>query len=188
MFYVFDFRKVKKVAAVLLLLAIAVLLLRFVIIPRYFYPRKFTEQVTYYAQKYNLEESLVYAVIRTESGFDPDAVSVKDARGLMQISQKTGEWGASEIGLENFTVEDLFLPEINIEIGCWYLNRLIHQYDGNADTALAAYNAGSGNVSKWLNNMQYSRDGSVLHEIPFPETKNYVKKVNSAKRIYEKLY
>lgn len=188
MFYIFDFRRIKKAAMITLLLAVVILICRFVILPQYIFPKKYAVYIEKYAEKYSLDIWLVYAVVRVESNFETNAVSIKDARGLMQVSKLTGEWGASEIGLENFTVEDLFNPEINIEIGCWYLNRLIQQYDEKIDTALAAYNAGSGNVSKWLNNPDYSSNGLDLKEIPFQETSNYVKKVNFVKLFYEKLY
>ena len=79
------------------------------------------------------------------------------------------------------------MPEINILIGCWYLNKLINQYD-NVETALAAYNAGSGNVSRWLADDEYSSDGIRLDYIPYKKTRNYVKKVQQAKKIYEYLY
>ena len=114
------------------------------------YPIRHSEIIEKYAQKYGLEPSLVYAVINTESGFRADALSPKGAKGLMQIMDKTGEWGFQMMEMGgDFYPDMLYDPEINIAIGCWYLNRLILQYR-DVNTALAAYNAGSGNVSKWL--------------------------------------
>ena len=72
-------------------------------------------------------------------------------------------------------------------MGCWYIKRLLIQYN-NVDTALAAYNAGSGNVSKWLKNEEYSKDGENLIIIPFKETREYVKKVSKARIQYKRLY
>ena len=83
--------------------------------------------------------------------------------------------------------ESLVYSVVNIKIGCWYLDKLIHQFDG-IQTALAAYNAGSGNVSKWLLDSKYSDDGKTLKEIPYGETKRYVKKVIITQKIYQWLY
>ena len=72
-------------------------------------------------------------------------------------------------------------------IGCWYLNRLYKEF-GNTDLVIAAYNGGSGNVSKWLADEKYSQDGKKLHIIPFDETDKYVKKVNRNYEQYNKIY
>ena len=81
----------------------------------------------------------------------------------------------------------LYDPEINIKMGCWYLNNLIEQF-GNVDTALAAYNAGSGNVRQWLQDSEYSKDGETLYNIPFAETKKYVDKIKVNYKMYQYLY
>ena len=137
------------------------------------------------AQANGLDKFLVAAVIKTESNFIHDAHSGK-ARGLMQLTDETAEWIAGKMGIE-FKTDDVDIPEINIKMGCWYLKYLIDKYD-NVDTALAAYNGGMGNVSKWLADKRYSDDGKTLKYIPFEETRNYVKKVNSYKEIYEEKY
>ncbi len=186
--YIFNSDRVKRAASLFLAFAAIILILRFVIIPKYIFPQKYAEQVEAYAQKYGLEPSLVYAVIKAESNFDTNAVSNKNAKGLMQISEATAIWGASEIGIENFYIEMLYEPEINIEIGCWYIDKLLLQYSGYEDTALAAYNAGSGNVSRWLSDGELSQDGYRLDKIPYNETLKYVKKVDFIKKVYEILY
>ena len=81
----------------------------------------------------------------------------------------------------------LFDPEINIEFGCWYLNNLLSEFD-DLSLALAAYNGGSGNVTKWLNDPEYSSDGENLTYIPFKETKKYVDKVSTRYNVYKFLY
>lgn len=150
------------------------------------YPLAYQDIIEANAKKYGLDSNLVYAVIKTESKFDPKAKSSRGAKGLMQIMDATGEWGYKEIDQQQaFSAEMLFDPEINVEIGCWYLRKLIDQYK-NVDMALAAYNAGSGNVAKWIANPEYF-DGQALYNIPFKETANYMKRVNNSKRIYEKL-
>lgn len=188
MFYIFNFKKMKGIAVFTLTVALVVLTCRYIILPKYVFPRNFSDYVEKYALKYHLDVNLVYSVIRVESNFDSNALSRKEAKGLMQVSDVTGEWGASEIGMESFQKELLYEPDVNIELGCWYLDRLINQYPKKVDTALAAYNAGSGNVSKWLKDAQYSSDGETLDKIPFPETSNYVKKVNFVKKMYDMLY
>ena len=111
----------------------------------------------------------------------------KDAKGLMQIGEITGEWAAELLDMEQYQKQMLFEPNINIQIGCWYLNKLTNQF-GTTQTALAAYNAGSGNVSKWLQDSHYSDDGKTLIDIPYGETKRYVKKVMFVQKIYQWLY
>ena len=105
----------------------------------------------------------------------------------MQITEGTAKWGAEEIGIGEFNIDLLFDPETNIRIGCWYISRLLNQYK-SLESALAAYNAGSGNVTKWLNDTAYSSDGITLKHIPFKETKNYLFKVKFFKKLYEIRY
>ncbi len=149
------------------------------------YPLKYEYYISSNAYENGLDKFLVAAVIKTESNFIPDAHSGK-ARGLMQLTDETAEWIAGKMEIE-FNSDDVELPEINIKMGCWYLKYLIDKYD-NVDTALAAYNGGMGNVSKWLDNKEYSDDGKTLKYIPFEETREYVIKVNRYKTIYEEKY
>lgn len=137
---------------------------------------------------YDIDPYLVAAIIKTESKFYEKAISSKNARGLMQIAPITGKWASEELHIENYTEELLFIPNINIRIGCWYLSVLRKEFDGNLQLMLAAYNGGSGNVSKWLKDPRYSKDGTKLHDIPFYETKNYVEKVMRNYSIYRFIY
>ena len=155
---------------------------------RIMFPVKYKEYVSAYSGKYNLDPFLVLAIIKVESKFDPDAVSHKNARGLMQISLKTGQWGADVLKLDGYDGNSLYDPETNISIGCWYLNVLAEEFDGNTDLILAAYNGGSGNVREWLKNKAYSSTGKSLDKVPFRETDNYIKKVTNYRSIYKKLY
>ncbi len=175
-----------KAAKITLLFALMVLVCRWIALP-YIFPRKHQYIVEQCATAYQLPPSLVYGVIFTESRFEKDAVSSKNAKGLMQIGEMTGNWAGEVLGILDYSQEMLFIPEINIEIGCWYLKTLHNQFE-NTQTVLAAYNAGSGNVSKWLCDSHYSDDGKTLKEIPFGETKRYVKKVTITQKIYQWLY
>ena len=105
----------------------------------------------------------------------------------MQIMDSTGEWIAEKLEVDNFNPNMLYEPEINIRFGCWYLNNLLMEF-GDLSLALAAYNGGSGNVTKWLNDPEYSSDGENLTYIPFKETKKYVDKVSTRYNIYKFLY
>ena len=173
---------------IIVVITIFLSIFRYYIIPKILFPYNHTNIIEKYSEEYNVPISLILAVINVESNFDEEAVSNKGAKGLMQIMDITGEWAAEEIGIENFTTNMLFEPEINIQIGCWYINRLNKQFNNEKNTVLAAYNAGSGNVSKWLENINYSSDNETLYDIPFEQTKNYVKKVNLNEKIYKSIY
>lgn len=179
--------KFKRILTILIVALIAYFGLMFAM-KKYVYPYKYAEYVNKYSEEYELEPYLVLAVIKTESNFNQEVVSNKDAKGLMQIMDTTGEWVAEELELNDFETSMLFDPELNIKIGCWYLKNLEDEFDGNLDLILAAYNGGSGNVNKWLSQEEYSLDGENLDYIPFPETKKYVDRVNLNYNIYKYLY
>jgi soluble lytic murein transglycosylase len=123
-------------------------------------------------------------MIHAESKFKKDVVSYKGASGLMQIKKTTADWISKKIKINNYNYNKIFEPEINIQIGCWYVNNLLHQF-GNYDLAICAYNAGIVNVSKWLK--YFSNSNKKLFYIPFRETRDYLKKVNRNKKIYKVL-
>ena len=148
------------------------------------HPRLYSDYVQKYSEAFELDENLVYSIIKVESKFHKNAESNKGAKGLMQISDITRDWAIDEMDLGEIDIKN---PEINIMIGCWYLDKLIDQFK-DIDLVIASYNAGSGNVSKWLKNKDYSIDGKILYNIPFEETKNYVKKVKRNYETYTSLY
>jgi len=152
------------------------------------YPLKYQAFVETYAEQYSLEPEMIYAIIRTESKFDPYAVSRTGARGLMQIQEETAEDCIRELKLTNVTADSLFDPELNIQIGSYYFTRLLKKYRGNLVHAAAAYNGGPGNVNQWLKNPDYCNERGELIKIPFPETRNYVKRIQDAYRMYQELY
>ena len=151
------------------------------------YPTRYREHVEKYAEQYGLEPALVFAVIKTESSFRADAVSSAGAIGLMQIMPSTAEKLARRLGEETPSAEELADPETNVRYGCAMLAWMRDEF-GSMDTVLAAYNAGWGNVSKWLADEAYSSDGVTLHTIPFRETENFVGRVNLAAEKYRELY
>ena len=152
-------------------------------------PEKYSEYVKQYAYEYNVPESLIYAVIKVESDFEPTAYSGAGAMGLMQMMPSTFEEMTSDAYLgENLDVDELFDPEVSIRYGTYYLKYLHGYFNGNWDNAITAYNGGMGNVSKWLKDPEYSDGKGNLTYIPFEETRNYVKKVKQARETYQELY
>ncbi|MBQ7821839.1 MAG: lytic transglycosylase domain-containing protein [Clostridia bacterium] len=148
------------------------------------YPQKYSEYVELYAEKYNVPTEIVYAVIHTESGFDPVAVSSAGAVGLMQITPDTYDW-LLYIRKEE-KVSELTDPVISIDFGTYFLSYLYNKF-GDWSTAFAAYNAGMNRVSEWLEDTRYTKNG-VLEYIPYVETRNYVNKVNNTLIKYEQIY
>lgn len=143
--------------------------------------------VTEMAAEYGVDPYLAAAVIHCESSNNKDAVSPVGAVGLMQIMPDTGAWIAEKLEMEDFTEERLFEPEVNVRMGCWYIDYLTDRFHGNMTLVLAAYNAGPGNVQKWLEDERISENGT-LTEIPFPETERYIEKVQRAYEKYLTLY
>lgn len=145
---------------------------------------EYEDPVNLYAAEYNLEPALVFAVIKTESNFKADARSLKEAYGLMQITKDTLNWAIlRENKNAGYTVADLYDPEVNIKYGCLILSLLLTEFE-DTDTALAAYNAGRGNVLKWLKDRRYCEDGIHIKNTPYEETNDYIKKVNKFYRQY----
>lgn len=154
---------------------------------KYLFPYEYKEYVQKYSSEYNLDPLLVLSIMKTESGFDEEANSNKGAKGLMQIMDNTSNWISEELGIYYFYPNMIYNPELNIRFGCWYLDNLRTEFV-DLELILAAYNAGSGNVNKWLNNEEYSTDGKTLSYIPFNETKKYVDRVKANYSIYKYLY
>ncbi len=152
-----------------------------------FFPRGYSEYVEKYCGIYGVDPDLAYAVIHTESGFDSNAVSHLGACGLMQLMPETFEWLRSKDSEGAQQYNDIFDPETNIRYGLCFLS-IIRQRFGSEQLVIAAYHAGMGRVSSWLDDASFSSDGVTLHTIPFPDTEHYVKKVERTKRIYQTLY
>jgi len=190
---ILKIKSLNRVIKYILIIAVFILLIiivlnSIIVVLKIIYPIKYKEYVNKYSEEYRIEPYLVFSIIKAESGFDPQAVSSKDARGLMQITKSTGNWAAYKMGLEEYTFESLHDPEMNIRIGCWYIRWLKNYFNENNDLVIAAYNSGSGNVSGWLKDKSLSRTGNSLEKIPFKETERFLKKVKSNYSMYKKLY
>lgn len=153
-----------------------------------FYPRPHSEIVFAQARQNNIDPYLVFAIIRTESKYQTAAESSVGAKGLMQIMPDTAFWIAKQKGMDNFEVDLLHDPQVNIEFGCWYIADLCREYDSNLPLVIAAYNAGRGNVRDWINEGRWDGDLKKLDSIPFAETREYVRNVLKAYEAYKAIY
>ena len=152
-------------------------------------PIKYEKYIETYSEKYNLDIFYVIAIIKSESNFDKDAVSVNGARGLMQLTPSTASYVADELGWKKFDEDDLFIPKKNIELGCKHIADLITEFgEIRPEIISAAYNAGSGSVAEWLQAGYYDYDKDEFEKIPFEETRDYVKTVDANYEYYKKLY
>ena len=149
------------------------------------YKKEYSEYVSKYSQEYGVEEDLIYALIKAESNFDANAISNKNAKGLLQLMYSTAEEIANKSGIE-LTEENILDPDTNINIGTKYISNLLEKYNC-IEVALAAYNAGSGNVDNWIKNGTIKSDGSDIENIPYKETNTYVRKIMRDYKIYTQL-
>lgn len=158
-------------------------------IERWEYPIEYSEYVTYYADKYDLDPLMLYAFIRTESNFNPKADSDAGARGLMQITEVTFDWIKTKIApTEDLTFEDLYDPETNIRFGSYFVSYCLLRYQDDLATAAAAYHSGWGTVDGLLSQAEYSADGKTLDHYPYPQMRLYIKKITSSYQRYQEIY
>lgn len=155
---------------------------------QYTYPVKYSSYVEDASAELGVPETLIYATIQVESGFDPEARSEVGARGLMQITEETFEWLRTKetFGNDALTFEDLDKPDVAINYGTYFLQLLLEEFDGDVATAMSAYHAGRGSVHSWLEQARYSSNGETLDKIPKDDTAYYVQKIQRAMGIYEK--
>ncbi len=152
------------------------------------YPLAYEEYVTVYSEEYGVEPALIYAVMKAESGFDPEVVSYAGAVGLMQLMPETFDWLQTHIGPEGRLDHDMLRdPQTNIRYGTYFLSMLEGMYEAE-EAVLSGYNAGIGTIDKWLSDPEISSDGVHLDRIPYDQTRAYVAKVQEYKAMYQKLY
>ncbi|MCL6595737.1 MAG: lytic transglycosylase domain-containing protein [Firmicutes bacterium] len=155
---------------------------------RYLYPIPYPRLVAAAARRYGVSPYLVAAVVRAESKGRPGATSRRGAVGLMQIMPTTGAWAARRMGMREFGPAALRDPATNLAIGTWYLHSLLVRYRGNLPLALAAYNGGEGNVDRWLATRRWRGTEGSEEEIPFGQTRDFVRTVLAAYEAYRRLY
>lgn len=155
---------------------------------RSLYPIQYCDIVERYCSEYNVDTDLAYAVIHTESGFDPGARSNAGAIGLMQIMPETFLWLQSKLEPDaDRSAAALYEPEINIRYGIYFLS-MLHDIFQDDVLTVAAYHAGQNRVRGWLNDNSIPQENCTPDDIPSSVTGHYVRKVQNARSIYKKLY
>ena len=154
---------------------------------RILYPVDYQDMLVEAARRENLDPALLAGIIWQESTFDPRAVSVAGARGLMQILPSTGRSLARSVGIR-YTEATLFQPEVGLRLGARYFRRLLDAFGGRVERALAAYNAGPGRTGVWTAAMPQATTEQFIESIPYPETRGYVTGILSHREHYRRLY
>lgn len=155
------------------------------------YPLEFADQIARDASSNGVDPLLVHALIREESRYNPDALSRSKAIGLMQLLPGTAYGVAKRLNVPLSSKQDVFKPEINIKLGTNYLAYTLKRFNGNALLAVASYNGGPNAVQSWSTNPKLSGSGdfdTFVENIPFRETRDYVRKVFGSYWTYEEIY
>ncbi len=174
-------------ALIIIILVLSLLWVQSPLFGRAVYPWRFRQQISDMAAKYGVDPYLVAAIAYTESKYDPVARSHKGAVGLMQLMPETAVWISEQLKWTTFTLDQLTDPDVNVELGCWYLASLSTEFD-DLSQVIAAYNAGRGNVRKWLSQGTWDGNMATVDRIPFGETRDYVRKVSRHHLYYRNLY
>ncbi len=150
-------------------------------------PLRHDDIIRQQASDKDLDAALIAAVIYEESRFR-DQTSKAGARGLMQITPETAEFIAHRSGGVLFQQSDLSTPQVNISYGAYYMRYLLRRYDGDSTLAVAAYNAGETNVNKWVDRAGGRDSFDAEDDVPFKETRDYVRDVKQKRQEYRDNY
>ena len=150
------------------------------------YPKKYESEIIEVCNQFDIPTHTMFALVNTESSFNPQAKSHAGAIGLTQILPSTAQYICVKNNLD-YSNFDLYNPRDNLYIGAMYLRYLINRFN-SLYTSLAAYNAGETIVSNWLKDTRYSYDQIDLYHIPYKETNNYIKKIKTSEKIYFNFY
>ncbi len=182
--------KVKKkvFATSIILFLIICAVIRLPSAQKILYPFPYREKIEEHSARYRVDRFLAISVMKVESNFAEGALSKSGAVGLMQIMPETANWIAYQLDEEPPSINKLHNTDTNIKYGIWYLSELEDEFSGNDILALAAYNAGRGNVHHWMNTNGWRKNFSDVDAIPFDETRHYVKKVLYCRDKYVELY
>ena len=160
-------------------------------VPRSFwqlsYPRPYSATVEAAAAEFDVDPLLIWAIMRQESRFDPEAFGYAGERGLMQVMPSTQAWIA-ELLEEDISPGDAFTPEASVRMGAWFLDFLLDYFDGNLELTVTAYNGGAGSVDSWQADPLVSNQDDLLRWIGFGQTREYLERVSLDYRIYQNLY
>ena len=154
------------------------------------YPLEYRDLILKQSREFNLSPALIASVIRNESSFRPSAESSVGARGLMQLMPDTASWIAHKLRMDDYSLEKLYDPEVNVRLGSWYLNYLSSLFAGDPLCVICAYHAGQGEIKGWLSNPLYSSNGKtlLLDRLPDGPTKTYAGRVTRDYGIYLQKY
>ncbi len=180
---------VKQLFWVLVVLSLMVLLvnnLSLETVLRRVYPLYYTTVIAEESEKNGIDPFLVAAVIHVESRWQSSAVSPKGAAGLMQLMPDTARWVAVQVRAD-YSPDALMDPAANILLGAWYLSYLLEIFP-TLPAALAAYNAGQGNVRRWLADGRWDGSLKTVDCVPFRETRTYIRRVTHIRDFYTRLY
>ena len=151
------------------------------------FPKPYWSDLKKFCSQNALDPYLIASLIRQESEFNPNAVSRKNAVGLMQLLPKVGKGVAKQEKLKHFSTQQLFNPAINLQLGTRYFRGMVDKF-GTFEYALAAYNAGSDRVDDWLAQGKYRDPQEFVESIPFTETREYVQAIMRNTSVYRQLY
>ncbi|WP_245543308.1 lytic transglycosylase domain-containing protein [Kyrpidia tusciae] len=157
-------------------------------VARWMYPLYYYDDIRAEASQYDLDPLLVAAVARVESSFAEDRVSKVGAVGLMQLMPDTARWIVQQPGAPRVSPDDLKNPKVSLAMGTWYLNYLIHRFQGNEVAAVAAYNAGPNRVQEWLQAGKWDGTLDGADRIPVGETRHFVQRVFFMFDRYKEIY
>jgi soluble lytic murein transglycosylase len=151
------------------------------------YPRPYSTTVEAVATEFDVDPLLIWAIMREESRYDPNALSTANAQGLMQVIPSTRAWIAEQLG-DEISPGEAYDPQTSIRMGGWLLSFLTDYFDGDLDLAIAAYNAGVGNVETWQADPLVSNRDDLLRWISFGETRLYLERILLSYQVYQALY
>ncbi|MHA0857449.1 lytic transglycosylase domain-containing protein [Paenibacillus sp. CMAA1364] len=153
------------------------------------YPIHYKEEIKIQAEHYEVDPYLIAAIIRVESNYKAGKESSKGALGIMQLMPSTANWAMEMANTPQISL-DRIKHEVspNIQLGTWYFSSLMKQYDGNKALAIAAYNAGPGNVKSWMSKGLWNGQADTVKEIPIDQTRHYVTRVLYYYEKYTRLY
>lgn len=181
------FRK-KWILALLLISLLIILFYRSQWLAEMIYPIDYRQDIEVSAGNFNIDPFLIAAIIRVESNYKTDVKSKKGAVGVMQLMPDTAKWVVDQAKYSPDTLQLLHRADVNIEVGAWYLRSLLDQFAGNQTAVIAAYNAGPGNVKKWIQSRVWNGELSDLEQIPFGETRHYIQRVYFYYYKYRSIY
>ena len=180
--------KLKILTAIIILFALIFAVSKLPSTQKIFYPFPYRDKIEANAARYRVDRFLAISVMKVESNFVEGATSKSGAVGLMQIMPETANWIATQLDENPPSINQLHNCDTNIKYGIWYLAELEDEFFGNDVLALAAYNAGRGNVHHRMEKNGWRKNFSDVDAIPFNETRNYVKKVLACREKYFELY